>query len=153
MSTLTSAIVPSLGVGPCPRKSSPSGYSSRFGSRFPAPSFSTCLRLLRRVIVSNKRHRLNRRVDMKLAQGVPAVKRAESRLHHVFRVLFAAKTPVRLPFDQVAKPGTILLVVGHVIPPPNGVLGDWRRGLLQILNSSAQGPKEGTGRSLLTRDE
>ena len=47
---------------------------------------------------------------MKLAQGTAAVKRAKGRLHHVFRVLLAAKTAGHLPLDQPAEPGTILLV-------------------------------------------
>ena len=56
---------------------------------------------------------------MEFAFVVSAVKGAEGRLHDLFRVLFAAKTAVHLPFDELAKPGTILLIqirrygIGH----------------------------------------
>ena len=88
---------------------------------------------------------VNRRVDMELAQGVPAVKRAEGRLHYVFRVLFAAKTAIHLPFHQPAKPGTILLVQFIGIAPrytsTSGVLGQLGHTAASDSNSSVTGTK------------
>ncbi len=96
---------------------------------------------------------------MKLALGISTVKGPKGRLHHVFRVLFAAETAVHLPFDQPAKLGTIPLVqlerrrvrtgveacgdaffvrgIGHVTPPA-GELGESVLRLRQPLKPKAQ---------------
>ena len=121
--------------------------------RFPASSFSTCLRSLCRVIVSNRSPQVDGGVDVELALGVAAVKSAEGGLHHVLRILLAAKATVHLPLDQSAKPGTVL--VAHFLSDAGirsrrtfrrGVCRDWRAGLVRTgsdSNSSARGTKEG----------
>ncbi len=98
------------GEGSWPCNSSPSGYCFALGGPL---SGVQLFDVLEDFVARNgfqQSPQVAGRVDRELAQRFSAVEGAEGRLHHVFRVLLAAKPDVHLALDQAAEFRAVLLV-------------------------------------------